>query len=207
MTLTRKKFLKIQKQIDNLAKKGKDNIFEYYKYIDELVKNGDFSSLEQVLFEYYNIDIVGKSVDTVKKSTWKSILLQTNSTFATQLKRLCDSKSIYQISNNFYLTTGTSSVLLGQIKEIDNFTTDVKYFLEQKEFSKVIDARRIVLDVYKNGNIIPVIEDKPTLSKDKNLLNRYLIGIEILLGSQYILVNGYWDDAGYWDDYAVWIDG
>jgi len=33
----RKQVDKIYKKIDLLAKKGKDNVFEYYKYIDELV--------------------------------------------------------------------------------------------------------------------------------------------------------------------------
>ena len=49
MNPTRKKLEKIYNQIDKIATKGKDNILEYTRYIDELIVKGDYSNFEGVL--------------------------------------------------------------------------------------------------------------------------------------------------------------
>ena len=55
MNPTRKKLEKIYNQIDKIATKGKDNILEYTRYIDELIVKGDYSNFEQCLYYYYFI--------------------------------------------------------------------------------------------------------------------------------------------------------
>lgn len=181
----RKRLEKIYTKIDIIAKKGKDNVFEYYKYIDELISNGQYSDFEQVLFYYYDVDIVDTiDVSIVKKNTWKPILFQTNSSFSTKLKKMYDGKSVYQISNNIY-TTGTASlsILLGQINEVDIYPEDAKYLIENKNYAKLMDSRKIFLEVYKVGSLTAsaVVTDDPSLSYDQNLLNRYTIAVDILL--------------------------
>ncbi len=85
-------------QIDKLAKKGKDQIYEYYKLIDEFINKEEYGYLEQTLYLYYKIEIINYTVDDVKRKTWKEILFQTNSSFQTKLKKMYDSKKVYQTS-------------------------------------------------------------------------------------------------------------
>lgn len=102
-TLFRRKQQKIYKKIDSIATKGRDNALEYYKYIDELVEKGDYAELEQVLYDYYNIDIIdAPDVDTVKRKTWDPILFQTSSTFLKRLSTLYKSKGVYQSSYDIF---------------------------------------------------------------------------------------------------------
>ena len=112
-TLFRKKQQKIYKKIDSIATKGRDNALEYYKYIDELVLKGDYAELEQVLYDYYNIDIIDSpDVESVKKKTWDPILFQTSSTFLKKLSALYKSKGVYQSSYDIF-TSDTSIIQIG----------------------------------------------------------------------------------------------
>ena len=60
---------------------------------------------------------------------------------------------------------------------------DAKYLIENKNFAKLMDSRKIYLDVHKVGSLTAsyVIVDDPSLSYDQNLLNRYTIAVDILL--------------------------
>lgn len=179
----RKQVDKIYKKIDLLAKKGKDNVFEYYKYIDELVVKGEYSNFELALYYNYNIDTNDyMDVEQVKRKTWKEILFQTNTSFMDKLKKMYDSKNVYQISSNIYTTSLTSSsVQLGQIYEVDQYSQDAKYLIENKEFAKLMGSRKIFLDVVKNGVTTRIDADNDALSADQNLLNRYTLALNILL--------------------------
>lgn len=179
----RKKIDKIYKKLDAIAKKGKDNVFEYYKYIDELIDRGEYGDFEQALFYNYNIDTTNYiDVSEVKKKTWKEILFQTNTSFLEKLKKMYDTRNVYQISSNIY-TTGltSSSVQLGQIVEVDQYSQDAKYLIENKEFAKLMGSRKIFLDVVKNGTTTRIDVDDESLSADQNLLNRYSLALDILL--------------------------
>ena len=138
----RKRVDKIYKKIDLIAKKGKDNVFEYYKYIDELVDKGEYSNFELALYYNYNIDTnIYIDVEEVKKKTWKEILFQTNTSFMDKLKSMYDTRNVYQISSNIY-TTGltSSSIQIGQIYEIDQYSQDAKYLNENKDFAKLMGS-------------------------------------------------------------------
>ena len=182
---TRKHLEKIYNKIDAIAKKGKDNVFEYYKYIDELINKGQYGEFEQSMFYYYGIDILQYlGVDEVKKNTWKDILFQTNTQFATKVKKMYDARNVYQMASNMYTTSGTSSsVLIGQITEVYEYSEDSKYLIQNKEFAKLMDSRKVFLDVLKTGSLTAsrIDTDNPSLSYDQNLLNRYYEAVTILL--------------------------
>lgn len=309
MSETKRKTEKQFSQIDKLAKKGKDQIYEFYKLIDDFVRKGEYGYLEQTLFLYYKIDIINYSVDDVKRKTWKEILFQTNSNFQTKLKKIYDSKKVYQTSfdiysqdighiqttlsvplgptyspvvstqsisltnsnSQFYFNTTDSDIfkvdiyqtkwvdlngvevpqtrrlidqisvtqsshlteipayesqyllsvstrpplvttnyrldltnnsLLGQIVEVDQYNPDIKYLIENREFAKILNQRKIYLEV-KKGSMLYVIDSSeysPTSSslpssynvvyivvpdtsndEDINLLNKYSSAIDILL--------------------------
>jgi hypothetical protein len=288
--LFRRKQEKIYKRIDSIATKGRDNILEYTKYIDELIDKGDYAELEQVLYDYYYIDIIDASdVEVIKKKTWDPILFQTTSSFLKKLSNLYKKKGVYQssfdiltsdpniiqiglsqpLSITFSQTGYTQSIsftreedvvsvnvlnsetyliqisradwendlpinveilqninvgtqssiktqipvthsreylvktyerasflelnykldivkdnIIGQIREIDTYTADAKYYLKNQQYARIIGEVIYYLEVTDiNGETTLLAEDDPYLSFDQNLLNRYNLAINILLAN------------------------
>jgi hypothetical protein len=300
MNQDKKKIEKIFNKIDKLATKGKDQIQEYYKLIDELIDKGEYSYLEQCLSKFYEIEASSFSnVVDIKTKTWNDILFLTNTSFSKKLKKLYDSKNVYQIAfdihsdsasivgftvssplsitysttsstqsvipskngNYVYLNTNDESVykldifraewdmvdgtyqpiprsltplqtievfatqslyqteiplshgreylvksysrkplpesfvrlnykltvtkdsLIGKIVEIDTFTQKAEYFLQNKEFAKVMGNRTTYLEAMKTGATQSYIitSENLSLSEEQNLINRYKIAVEYLL--------------------------
>lgn len=101
--LYKRKIEKIFNQIDKLASKGRDNLNEYKKYIDELIDKGDYSAFQECLQIFYKIDITdAQDVTFVKNNTWNEILFQTNTPFLTKLAKLYKQRKVYQQSYNIY---------------------------------------------------------------------------------------------------------
>jgi hypothetical protein len=99
MNSDRKKINKIYSQIDKIALKGKDNYLEYCQYIDDSIEKSDYDNLLQCLYYNYYIDIEKLiTVDDVKNKTWNQIRILTNLTLAKKIKKLYDSKNVYQTS-------------------------------------------------------------------------------------------------------------
>lgn len=95
--VSRKQIDNIFKKIDKIALKGKDSFLEYYTLVDDLSKGGDYDNLLQCLYIYYEIDIDKlPTVDSIKKKTWSKILLMTQSLMSKRIKKLYDSKQVYQ---------------------------------------------------------------------------------------------------------------
>ncbi len=98
-----KKIEKIFNKVNNIAAKGKDNIQEYYNYIDELIIKGDYGMFLEVLDIFYDIDfILEKDVNVVKLSTWKEICFQTKTPFLTKLSLLYKQKKVHQQINQIF---------------------------------------------------------------------------------------------------------
>ena len=95
--ISRKQIDSIFRNIDKIALKGKDSFLEYYTLVDDLSKSGDYDNLLQCLYTHYEIDINKlPTVDSVKKNTWNKILLMTQSLMSKRIKKLYDSKQVYQ---------------------------------------------------------------------------------------------------------------
>lgn len=95
--ISRKQIDSIFRKIDKIALKGKDSFLEYYTLVDDLSKSGDYDNLLQCLYTHYEIDINKlPTVDSVKKNTWNKILLMTQSLMSKRIKKLYDSKQVYQ---------------------------------------------------------------------------------------------------------------
>lgn len=179
-SLKRKKVEKLYNRLDKLAVKGKDSIMDYYKLIDELLENGEYSYLEDVFIIYYNLDITKyRSVQDVKDKTWDVVLFQTNTTILKKLKLLLDSKNVYQTGLYFY---DNSNVYLGKINEIDTFEQGVPYYSESKILAKNLGKRRTYLEVSKINATQSLYIDtvNPSLSEDQNLVNRYSLAVDYL---------------------------
>lgn len=208
----------IAKKLDAIAKKGKDNIFEFYKYIDELISKSQYSYFESALFDHYGIDISNKNILSVRQKVWKDILFQTNSVFSVNLKKLYDRRGVYQVGSNIYTTSESSqSILLGQINEFDEFIQDSKFLYENPDFIQLMGLKKTYLTITKviktaypstpRPNEVSTIRTENTsLSSSQNLLIRYSLALDILLSADFVTTTGYWDDLGHWDDNGYWID-
>jgi hypothetical protein len=296
MSPDKKKIEKIYSQLDKLATKGKEYIYEYHKLIDDLIVKGDYNYFEQTLYYKYDIDITDfESIVDVKNKTWEGVLFQTNTPISKKIKKLLDKKGVYQMvfdiyndsinnlnlsvgsplsstysttsstqvvsltrnGNNIYVDTNDNNIynidiyysqwegntpvnnsikllqtisptqsvvpylteipttqggsylirtnmasqtpityyelnykvqvdrsyLLGQIVEIDKLSADAKYYLQNKQFAKVIGARVTYLEVTKAGATSSILVDNstPNASEDTNLVNRYRIAVDYLL--------------------------
>jgi hypothetical protein len=92
---------KIFTKIDRIAKLGRDYQMDYKKYLDELLSNGDYDYFKMCLEVNYQIDIrLYNNFLQVKDSTWELILEKTKSAFLEKLKKLYNSKGVYQIGND-----------------------------------------------------------------------------------------------------------
>jgi hypothetical protein len=120
----RKDFDKIWKRIDKIAKGGKDNYLEYYKLVDDMVKKGQLSLLEQTIFyKYKAIELnAAFSIKDFKNRSWYIILEGTKSRLEEDKQRLIKNNSLYSIGITYYKeiprtlvtaidTTGKGSVL------------------------------------------------------------------------------------------------
>jgi len=114
--LYRKKLEKIFTKVDEHASKGRDNFFEYYKYIDELIDKGDYPTFKDVLYLFYNINVNNTTdVGVVKTYTWREILIQTKSPFLSKLKKIYDDAEVYQISYDiFSISPNAAQSSIGQ---------------------------------------------------------------------------------------------
>lgn len=296
MSPDKKKIQKIFNQIDKLAVKGKEQVYSYYKLIDDLINKGDYNYFEICLFYSYNIDIKDYSnILEVKKKTWDEILFQTNSSISKKIKKVLDTKGVYQMGfdiyndsannlnisvssplsstysttsssqvvslsrtgNNIYIDTNDNNIynidiyysqwegnkpvdntikllqtisptqsivpysteiptsqggsylirthmrsqspityrelnykvqidrsyLLGQILEIDQLSEDSKYYLQNKQYAKLIGTRVTYLEVTKVGATSSVLinNENPQSSEETNLVSRYKVAVDYLL--------------------------
>jgi hypothetical protein len=179
--LYRKKLGKIYRKINNIAIKGRDNELEFYKYIDELIESGDYSLLEEVLLQYYQIDTsVEQSIELYKRKAWNEICFQTKPSFLSKLSLLYKSNNIYQQSYDIYLNG--LNISIGQILEKEIYTNDTKYLIKNSEFAKLIGEKLIYLEVIKsNGETLIIDNYNPNITIDQNLLDKYKVALEFLL--------------------------
>ena len=149
-----KKVNKIYSKIDAIAKKGELGRIEYYQYIDELFRDGLYSTFQDTLLRKYSIDTIDISnVDYVKKKTFDQIRFQTNSTFQEDLKKFCDSANVVQMGQNVY-----------------RYGYNIGRIIETETTSNVLELRAFSA----TGS---TFSGSPTAS----LLNKYKSSIEFLL--------------------------
>lgn len=182
MSPDRKKIQKIFDQINKLAIKGKDNVIEYYKLIDELIQKGEYNYLELTLYYGYFIDInIYQTIEDMRKNTWSEIVFQTNSSLSKKIKRVLDDNDVYQVSFKFYKSDDNQ--YLGDVLEFDKLSEDSKYYFLNKEYAKLIGTRVTYLEVNKVGATSSLIIDAelPNATEEQNLVNRYKIAVSYLI--------------------------
>ena len=128
---------KIRNKIDNIARKGKTAVYQYYNYVSECIDNQQYYLFQDVMMTYYDIDIrYYRSVDEMKRITFPIIREKTQGSFQKQLKKLFDSKGVYPVGPHFY--NQTNSHYLGDILEIEEDYSRI--FYRDPELTKKLPA-------------------------------------------------------------------
>lgn len=184
MKTYKEKLKKIYKKLEKLTLRGKSNLFEYHKYIDELVDKGQYSQFKDCLNHYYKISLDNFiDVQDVKETSWDLILFQSNSNVQKKLSTLYLKEKVYQ--QGFEIFDSETNVKLGEIKEIDDFDFYQKYQYSKSinlnsEFATRINMKRIFLEVYKGTEFLLVDSINETRDEYLNQLERYKTAINFL---------------------------
>ena len=185
----RKQIKRIYSDIDQLAKGGKDNVFDYYLYVDRMVNEGTYGTFGDVLAEYYDMEISNiKTVSLVKTKSWPIILSKTYSYFQIGYSNLFNQNGVYQLGLGVYRSS--DNFLLGQISQINTITdavtysTVLTYDLDQ-QFAKGIKIKKtdLIVDSFNPTGSTAVTVDNLDIDYDQNLLNKYNTAITYLLST------------------------
>lgn len=114
----------------------------------------------------------------VTQSSYKTEIPTTAGVYliTTETKGVDYSKFNYKVSV-------TRNTLLGQIKEIDTLSEDSSYYLQNKQFARLMGTRVTYLEVTKTGATQSLIiqTELANASEDTNLVNRYKIAVDYLI--------------------------
>jgi hypothetical protein len=152
-----KKLRKIYKDINSIAKIGRDNSLEYYKYIDDIVKKKDISYFNNCLFLSYGIDYTKyQTIFELKSSTWDVICFQTLTPLDEKLKVLYDKNNVYQIGRDVYSESVkyfniNISLPLSYTHSVTDYTSQFTIYEKDNQLQlKLIDYNLFNIEIYKD---------------------------------------------------------
>jgi len=198
-----KQIQRIYKKIDKLAVKGKDSQFEYFALVDEFIDRGDFDNFRQTLYYRYDIDTTTyfENIPRLKSKTWKAILFNTNSPIQSKIKKLFDSRKVYQqgydiwsdaittlsfsmsspLSSNYSITSSTQSIVPSRIGDKVYFTIN-----DPKIYSmEIIKCEWVFINGHEQplGKSIEMFQSINTLATQST----YQTEISVNNGRQYLV--------------------
>jgi len=127
---------RIYQNINKLAKDGDLAIYDYYQYIDDLIDEGKYQILSDVLITKYKMEI-GEfwSIQDFKKNSFKKIKNKTKSDTQIQYDKLFKEKSVYCMGTHFYNIT--NSKYLGDIIEVTPEYQNGLYLLDLRPWQNL----------------------------------------------------------------------
>ena len=206
--MRKKRILRIYTKITQIAQKGRDSYMEYYNYIDDVIANGEYSILQDVFIDFFDIDIrLYRTITILKQKSWNLIRLNTDPLFQYRFVDYCDDHGVYQVGKYFYDSSNNEQ--LGEFTLIDRANTisylgvtysyypDTIYYRNTDLYKKLDEPKAIILEVLigSNPNGVKAYLDDPLMI----LLDKYKRGVDILL-SRNPSLNIYVDN-NYSDDY------
>jgi len=191
--LYKRKLDKIFKKLNNLASEGKDNIIEYYKYVDEIIQKGDYSAFENLIYLKYNIDLSKfDTVESYRDMIWQRICFNVNTKLSIAIQSLYKKNGLYQQANNIFKEeeedpdSNQPIPPIGQINESEISSGNFDYFLKNNMYARLIGERIIELEVIKDGISYKIPNEEimwnNSLNYNNNVIKFYEHAIEILLG-------------------------
>jgi hypothetical protein len=152
-----KKIRKIYNDVNAIAKVGKDNSLEYYKYVDDIVKKSDMPYFNNCLFLSYGIDYTKfTTIFELKSSTWDIICFQTLTPLDEKLKVLYEKNDVFQIGRDVYSENKkyfniNLSLPLSYTYSISDYTSQFTIFEKEGQIHlRIVDYNLFNIEIYKN---------------------------------------------------------
>jgi hypothetical protein len=113
--------------------------------------------------------------------TQSSYRLDIPTTFDSQWLINAKERSTFRESN--YKLSLNTNKYLGSIVEVDVLSEETKYYIKNRQFSRIMNTRRNILEVNKIGATQSfIISDYNfEISDDENIYNKYVTAINFLI--------------------------
>jgi hypothetical protein len=136
MNLERRELRKYSLKI-NRGSKGRDNELEYkcWWYCSKGWLR-QLTTMFILLLWYWYTNF--KTVEDVKKKTWKDIILD----LKVHLKRNLRSYIFLKVYIKHHLIYSRMITLLGQLKELTTYTDETKYYIKSRQYAKITGTRK-----------------------------------------------------------------
>ena len=165
MTPRRKELDKLYNRIYKIAQKGHDYIYDYYNLVDDVISNGQYYILEDVMISKYGISMRNfLSINDFKKFSFEEIRKFTNLSSSELIQKLLNQKSVYFVG--YHLFDKVTNHYLGDLREEE--TTDTRYIHNRKLIEMSIDI--VAESGIKSSafECIPKFENNPILKINYN---------------------------------------
>ena len=186
--MRKKRIIKIYNTLIKIAQKGQEAIIEYNRFIDDTIKGGEYSILQDIFITHFYYDITKiNSLSLLKKETFKIVKSFTFNSLQNNLNILYEKHNVYQIGTHIY--DNDTNVLLGQFIESNKLSTvnyqgvtysfypSVEYYQSPELLAKLNKSKPTNLRVIIGSDLNHYID----LSDDTmNILTKYEYGIQIL---------------------------
>ena len=206
--MKKKRILRIYNKITQIAQKGRDAYMEYNNYIDDVINNGEYSILQDVFINYFDIDIrLYQTTKLLKQKSWNFIRLNTNPLFQNRFVDYCEDNGVYQVGKYFYDSSNNEELgeftLITRASTINylgitySFYPDFAYYRNTDLYKKFDEPKAIILEVLIGSNIAgnKIYLDDPFMV----LLDKYKRGVDLLIADNPSLNN--YVDNNYSDNY------
>lgn len=127
--IDKRRLLKMYERVNSIAQQGKIGWEEYKEYLDEIVNDGQFWILQNMLSRKYGMIESGSYtlLDIKSERIYNLIRMQTTSVFQDSLKQIYDDNSCYQIGKKVYSATHS---FLGELYQISKFGTNQNILID-----------------------------------------------------------------------------
>lgn len=173
---------KIEKKLNKLIERGKDNYIFYFRYVNDIVNGANYVYFKDVLEQRFNIVFDDKlPINDIINYTWKELLKQNNGFVLNNIEAVYNANGVFQQSFGIY--DDSTGLKIGEIYEIDVITTsDPNYLIEDYGLLERRGLRRKYLEVLKPTDEQSYLIDyvDTSISEERNLIERYRLAIEYL---------------------------
>jgi hypothetical protein len=175
----RKKINKIYNKIETIARKGPDYVLEYNQYIDSIIKQGNYSILQDVMSYKYNLDMrIFNTIEDFKRTSFPAIRFNSISRFQKRLKSILDQQNIYCVGIHFY--DSNNDRYLGDIREIEeqrNFKAYEDQELIDEKATLTLEATKGLSSSINDATPVFSLSPNDTITFKTHSVVQYLGGL------------------------------
>ena len=142
----RQQIEKIYKKLESLSQRGEDAYMDFREYIDEIINDGLYSTLDDLTVTKFKISLGKyKSLEDLKKDLFKEIRFQTKSKFLKNLSNLYTTKKVF--CNGFHFYDSITNKFLGDIREKEIVKDSIYAYQDERLKQKLATSELFYLEV------------------------------------------------------------